>query len=219
MSHVHAYAPACLGHRRSGVPVYGIIGAAGNAEDVWRVLGQVWPGKMFSFNPRFIMRQAGFYSIKQVAALNIVLSVLAGGPLKNSVLIGWSLGAAFAFASEVELEASGEGVRAAVELDNSGRAPLSAASRASFDQAERRFWCGASRQWALPLLFRSAFILEFTCPFHHQVTIQSIRELNARRALCTAVGDVVFCPDSDHMTVGVDYAWDIARRVRALVVQ
>merc|ERR1712032_1397085 len=44
--------------------------------------------------------------------------------------------------------------------------------------------------------------------------MQNNHAISQRRALYTSTADVYVLPDTDHVSLGQDHAWDIARRIR-----
>lgn len=177
-------------------------------------------------------------SISQFVAVIILRIVLSQGIVENAVMGGWSLGSNVAFHSTLQLEACTGGPRAVFALDARRLLPMDTSMRLALSnpRSENREFNRRQKTEFLNRISARLFVnidfaavphsrfrtrsSHFKCPLQaHEVMFQGDGTVSARLAVFTEEGEAHLFPDTLHITIGPEFHWDIARRLRWIIVE
>jgi len=195
-------------------------------------VGRVWPAEFSTIDMMTVVQVSGSVSINHVVANFLLPRFLPLGAIGNSVVGGQSLGCCVAHSSALQLESCFEGVRACFWLDARSIAPRASLNRESLAAVRENVNAAMARQGITavrrvvslleaPRLRPDANFLDIRCQFggHQSALFQSDEAMEARRYFYMRAGDFELLPDTDHMVMSSECYWDIARRLRRVVVR
>lgn len=194
-------------------------------------IGRYCPFRFCTFDTMQMQKIYNVISLKQFVSAVLLPMVLSNGKVENAVTGGWSFGALFAFHAAAALEACSAGPRAVFALDPrfllpyAMTMPASNPRRDAASQTNRETEHRSRNRASVNIVFEavpqsrfSTPTSEFVCPLGLNRDFMNDDAINARRILYNNLaGEVLPLATTTHGTIGVDCAWDIARRLRAFI--
>merc|ERR1712194_167349 len=195
-------------------------------------ISRVCPASYYTILMMEGMKMHCAMSVQQFVAVALLPRLLPLGPVENCVTGGWSKGCVYAYNCALQLEASLQGVRACFWIDVRTLVPLRDRSML----AAVAVLLGAQRRELraravvvdpsldfeeVPKRLPRVHLVEFQCPLRkgQAAFMQEDSEIDARRCLYVRAGETQLFLDSDHLVLGSECYWDIARRVRGVAVK
>lgn len=207
-------------NRSFKVPLYAVFGGGevlcgGNSNEAWIALGQVWSGPLLSAGPVGLARKTAGPQINQTMALLLNPTLLTHSQPEDAVAAGWSLGCVAVQVLAIWLQTSLSGLRAAVAIDARNRKPFCHLVNPD-RKLQKLIALGASQ--LLPFGLTPIITMEFRSGLLRgddmQFFLQDDAILEERSDINAGPCEVWDFFESDHYVVGMQQAWDIARRVR-----
>lgn len=223
--------------RRYGTRLYGFsggmrVGARGGS---FLTMQRLWPGELWSVEGVSTSIARSLLSLQQIFALNNLPWMLQHGPLGEAILGGWSFGVNDVQDTVAVLEASASSVRAVFALDPRTSRPQRIQIRdpqmEDATYVEKHWFKESIQQNAgntdrFNVLLRTTGVPRSRC--HHQTYwfvapyflwssayfIPDDDNVSDRRDTFFTVVDTYSNQTSNHFLIGIDRAWDVARRLR-----
>jgi hypothetical protein len=210
--------------RDATIHVYASQGAGQLSRRATWSIAEVLPTSFHFLVPPAVLGEHCLCSLFQIAELLLLPRALRNGRVDDCVAGGWSLGCNVAHDFGLQLEYCTEGIRAAFWVDARALFPRPQIGAVAFQNVNREMASHGAGRVSVALQFHHAAKLrsqfasfDFFCPLRgwQASVMQSDDTVNARRPVYARAGEPQLLPDADHMTVGIHFSWDIARRVRS----